>query len=400
VLIRGFFKQLKYVDKCNFMKIIQYCQHVLGIGHLFRSLEICRALSDHEVVLVTGGPRVETKLPVHVREFCLPDLQMNREFKGLYSSRKNTPLDLIKAQRQKQLFELFKKEQPDVFLVELYPFGRKAFRFELDPVLQAIADKKLPDCRVVCSVRDILVEKEDAAKHEARAVDTLNRYFKAVLVHADPRLAQISETFTRFAEIKIPVIYTGYIARRPAPNAGTNLRRRLQFGREEFLIVASAGGGNVGAPLLEPVICAFDRLQLKNRAYLKVFTGPYLEQGEFSRLQRLAGNGVEINKFSSDFLSYMAAADLSVSMGGYNTTMNILATGVPALVWPFPQNREQRMRAERLEEMGILKVIPDEGLEPDRLADMMARVLSAADRLPAGIDLNGAAHTAAWIENR
>ena len=124
------------------MKIIQYCQHVLGIGHLFRSLEICRSLSDHEVILVTGGPRVDTNLPAHVREVRLPDLQMNQEFKGLFSSRKNFNLDQIKELRQRRFFNLFEKEKPDVFLVELYPFGRKAFRFELDPVLQAIGDKR------------------------------------------------------------------------------------------------------------------------------------------------------------------------------------------------------------------------------------------------------------------
>jgi predicted glycosyltransferase len=382
------------------MKIIQYCQHVLGIGHLFRSLEICRALGGHDVILVTGGPQADTDLPGHVRQVRLPDLQMNIEFKGLYSSQKNKTLDQIKEQRQKRLFDLFKKEKPDVFLVELYPFGRKAFRFELDPVLQAIGEQRLPACRVVCSVRDILVEKEDAAKHEARAVNTLNRYFDAVLVHADPNLAQINETFNRFDEIKIPVVYTGYIARRPAPDAGEKMRRKLQIGRDESLILASAGGGNVGAPLLGAVICAFDRLREKHRLYLKVFTGPYVDPGEFNRLKRLAGNNVEINKFSPDFLAYMAAADLSVSMGGYNTTMNILATGVSALVWPFPQNREQRMRAARLEEMGVLKVVDDEDLDPDRLAGMMARGLSAAERLPVKIDLNGAANTAAWIARR
>ena len=380
------------------MKVIQYCQHVLGIGHLFRSLEICRALSDHEVILITGGPRVDTSLPGHVREVCLPDLQMNQEFKGLYSSQKNTPLDLIKEQRKERMFNLFKKEKPDVFLVELYPFGRKAFRFELDPVLQAIQDKCLPGCLVVCSVRDILVEKEDAAKHELRAVNTLNHYFDAVLVHADPKLAQISETFARFDEITIPVIYTGYIARRPAADAGEKMRRRLQISRDEILIVASAGGGSVGAPLLKAAIRAFDRLKVANRAHLKVFTGPYLDHDEFSRLQRSAGRDAEINNFSPDFLSYLAAADLSISMGGYNTTMNILATGVRALLWPFAQNREQRMRAERLERMGILKIVADKDLAPDRLAGIMAGMLSAADRTSTGIDLDGAANTAAWLE--
>ena len=180
------------------MKIIQYCQHVLGIGHLFRSLEISRALSDHEVILVTGGPRVATALPENVREVRLPDLQMNREFKGLFSSRGDASLDQIKEERQKRLFALFEREKPDIFLVELYPFGRKAFRFELDPVLQAIGNKELSACGVVCSVRDILVEKEDQFKHESRVVKTLNDHFDAVLVHADPGLAQLGETFDQF----------------------------------------------------------------------------------------------------------------------------------------------------------------------------------------------------------
>ena len=380
------------------MKIIQYCQHVLGIGHLFRSLEISRALSDHEVILVTGGPRVATDLPVNVREVRLPDLQMNREFKGLFSSRGDAGLDQIKEERQKRLFALFEREKPDIFLVELYPFGRKAFRFELDPVLQAVDDKRLPCESVVCSVRDILVEKEDRDKHESRVVKTLNRYFKAVLVHADPQLVKISETFDHFDQIAIPVDYTGYIAPKPSPGAGKRIRKQLKIGKDEILIIASAGGGHVGAPILESVIRAFGRLKVKSRCHLKVFTGPFLDQNEFDRLKKSAGNNVQVTRFTLDFLSYLAAADLSVSMGGYNTTMNILASGTPALVWPFGQNREQRLRAGRLADLGAIRVLEDEDLHPDRLAVIMNQWISRSMRPTIHINLNGAANTAKWIE--
>ena len=381
------------------MKIIQYCQHVLGIGHLFRSLEICRALSDHDVILVTGGPPVDQNLPQHVREVRLPDLQMNPEFKGLFSSRKTCTLEQIKADRQQCLLALFEREKPDIFLVELYPFGRKAFRFELDPVLQALGNR-LPACGAVCSVRDILVEKPDRFKHESRVVKTLNGCFDAVLVHADPRLAQLEETFEQFDEIQIPVIYTGYIAPRPKPDAGQQIRRQLQLGADEFLIIASAGGGNVGAPLLKAVVRAFDQLNAPNPGRLIVFSGPFLEPGDFDDLQQMAGRNVQIERFTPDFLSYLAAADLSVSMGGYNTTMNILASGVPALVWPFDQNQEQRLRAGRLAQAGVLQVIQDEDLAPGRLAGRMSRLLTAPRPQPAGFALDGAANTAAWLAKR
>ena len=379
------------------MKIIQYCQHVLGIGHLFRSLEISRALSDHEVILVTGGPAVDIDLPQHVREFRLPDLQMNQEFKGLFSTAKTT-VDQVKEERQKRLLALFDNQKPDLFLVELYPFGRKAFRFEIDPVLKTLRAKRPAPCGVFCSVRDILVEKDDHGKHEARVVKTLNRYFDRVLVHADPALVEIRETFGPFDKISIPVDYTGYIAPKPSAAAGQRIRKQMDLGDNEVLIVASAGGGNVGAPLLESVIRAFSLMKWAN-CRLQVFTGPFLKPQEFDGLRKLAPAKVQVDKFSPDFISYLAAADLSVSMGGYNTTMNILATRVPALLWPFYQNREQRLRAKRLEDRGVLTVLKDADLRPDCLAVMMDQKLSQSTRPAATINLDGAARTAACIQD-
>ena len=379
------------------MKIIQYCQHVLGIGHFFRSLEICRALFDHEVVLVTGGPPVDAQLPDHVREVHLPDLQMNPEFKGLFSSRKNDPIEQIKAERQKQLLALFESEKPDIFLVELYPFGRKAFRFELDPLLERINNIKGSSCGVVCSVRDILVEKEDQVKHETRVVKTLNRFFDAVLVHADPDLARLEETFDQYGKIEIPVVYTGYIAPRPGAKADRRIRRNLKIGRDDLMVVGSAGGGNVGAPLLTAAVQAFNQLTVDKACYLQIFTGPFLPAAEFDNLKNIAGINIKINRFTPDFLSHLAAADLSISMGGYNTTMNILAAKVPALVWPFAQNREQRLRAERLASRGVLKVLEDEDLQPRRLAGLIDQVLAAPEAGTVGFNLDGAANTAKWI---
>ena len=379
------------------MKIVVYCQHVLGIGHLFRTIEICNALSGHDVILVTGGPRIEKPLAAHIREFRLPQLQMDAEFKGLFSTDPHVTLERLKEKRQLRFLSFFKKEAPDMFMIELYPFGRKAFRFELDPVLEGIRAKRLPECGVVCSLRDILVEKEDQERHELRAVATLNSYFDAVLVHGDPNLVQIDETFFLFDKITIPVVYTGYIAQQPDPRARESIRGRLGIARDDVLIVASAGGGSVGNPLLKSVIQAFNRLKIKNAKYLRVFTGPFFDRRSFFHLKDLAGDGVWIEEFVPDFLSYLAAADLSVSMGGYNTSMNILAAKVPALIWPFSENQEQRLRAERLAGSAALRVLNDQDLVPDRLADVMEQMISQPSRGAVQINLDGAENTAKWI---
>jgi predicted glycosyltransferase len=382
------------------MKIIFYCQHVLGVGHLFRALEICKALKDHEVLLITGGPRIDAEIPKHVEVINLPGLQMDPEFKGLVRLDRTSSLDQIKRLRQQKLCAIIEKEKPDIFFLELYPFGRKAFRFELDPALQAVRSNPLFRCGVISSVRDILVEKENQDKHEGRVLETLNRFFDAVLVHSDPRLITLKETFFRFDEIKIPVIHTGYIAPKPPADSRERIRRQLGIAEEDLMIVASAGGGGVGKPILESAIQAFGRLKMKMPAHLYVFSGPYLAETEFEHLKALAtGQRVQIAKFTSDFLSFLAAADLSISMAGYNTTMNILATGVPALVWPFAANLEQKRRADRLADRGALKLIENQDLNPDNLAALMSRTLTETDSKKIDIDLNGAAQTVQWLES-
>ena len=382
------------------MKIVFYCQHVLGIGHLFRTLEICKALRGHRVILVTGGPQIDTKFPKHVTVIQLPELQMGQEFKGLFSSDQTASLDQIKKKRQTKLQAIIEKHTPDLFLSELYPFGRKAFRFELDPVLETIRNHPLSHCGVFSSVRDILVEKEDQNKHEGRAVETLNNYFDAVLVHSDPKWFTLKETFLRFSEIKIPVFHTGYIAPKPLDNARNRIRKQMGIADEDVMIVASAGGGSVGKPILESAIRAFDYLNVEGTPHLFVYTGPYIDEKEFAELTALKkSQRIQIAKFTSDFLSCLSAADISISMAGYNTTMNILSAGVPALVWPFAANREQRLRAERLAARGALKLLDDQDLNPEDLARIMRETLTRSVLRKVDIDLNGAANTVQWLEN-
>ena len=106
---------------------------------------------------------------------------------------------------------------------------------------------------------------------------------------------------------------------------------------------------------------------------------------------------VRLRPFSLDFLQELADADLSISMAGYNTCMDILSTGVRALVHPFPQNREQAMRAGKLAGLGRLRILPS--LDASTLSRCIAEELDGGPiTAPTGIDLQGKANTARWIE--
>ena len=383
------------------MKIVQYCQHVLGVGHYFRSLEIARALHRHEVVLVTGGPPVEVNLPRHVTEYRLPGLQMDGAFTVVSPTDDNRALDEVKEERKTLLYSLFQKTSPDLFLIELYPFGRKSFGFEILPLLEAIHRGDFSSTKVVCSLRDILVEKESQKTYEQRVLAVLNKYFDGLLVHADEKLVSLRETFESTDKIEISVVYTGFVTPRPDAGGGKKVKTCLGLERDEALIVASAGGGRVGEDLLRAVVEAHARLVAVRRLRLCVFTGPFMSETHFLALSERVNSlpRVQLERFTTDFLSYLAAADLSISMAGYNTCMNILAAGTPSLLFPFAQNREQRIRAKKLAALGGFSLLKEEDLEPSRLATLIAEALhSGIKPVSVSLNLDGARETARCLE--
>ena len=377
------------------MRLLHYTQHVLGMGHLFRSLEIDKELAGHEVHLITGGPAVPMTLPEHVTHHAQIPLQMDSDFTEIFSSESDLSLDEIWDRRTSMLDRLLKELRPDLFLVELFPFGRKRFGRELLPALQNIREGRYGPMRTVCSLRDILVEKDDQEKYEDRVVRQANAYFDNILVHADPGLIRLEETFSRITDLTPEITYPGYVTPRPKPGAGARLRAEQNIPPDERLVVVSAGSGTVGFTLLKAAVQGSRKLYPERAHRLVLFSGPHLEEEHFAELQTLAdGSGhIRISRFSARFPDWLDAADLSVSMGGYNTTMNLLAASCHGLVLPFAQNREQNMRAERLEKRGCLTRLAPQDLSPEMMAEKMRVALNTPFPSHA-IDLDGARATA------
>lgn len=384
------------------MRILVYCQHVLGMGHLFRCLELVRALHRHEVLLVTGGPEVPVDLSgaEHVRHERLPGLEMDPHFSALRPTTQGADLDTVQAERKARLLDLLAAFRPQVLLVELFPFGRRAFGFELLPLL---AEAARQGCRRVCSLRDILVEKKDQAGFESRVLARLNPHFDLLLVHADPTVCTLEQTFSRVADIRPAIAYTGYVARAPEPGAGAALRAEQGLGPEDLQLVAAIGSGSVGGELLEASLEASALLARTRPHRLRIFGGPLLDEARFAALCARARSlpHVVVERFSPRYPAWLAAADLSLSLGGYNTVLSLAAAGTPGLVLPFAQNREQRMRALQLQARGYLRLLTPEDLDPERLAALVTRELGVA-RESAGarprLELQGARNTARCLE--
>ena len=375
--------------------ILFYCQHSLGMGHLVRSFALVRALAqDFDVVFLNGGRLPgHTTPPEGIRMVNLPPLGMDTDSQ-LFSQDPHYTVEEAKAERRREIIACFAHLDPQVIVIESFPFGRKKFADEILPLLDH-AHRRLPGRPLLLtSLRDILVGgRRDQQHHDNRAAALVNRYFDGVLVHADPTFARMEESFHVDEPLQVPVHYTGFVA--PSRAAVTETRR-------EQRVIVSAGGGMVGEPLFRAALVAQRILWTERQLPMTIVAGPFLPEAAWQALQSSAAgcDGLMLKRSVPDLGAEMRTVTMSISQCGYNTAMDIVSSGVAALVVPYNEGREdeQMNRARRLEQLGVLRVLEPGRLDGQILASELRRLAGFRPN-PAGLDLNGAANTTMLIKN-
>ncbi|MDB9527261.1 glycosyltransferase [Oscillatoria sp. CS-180] len=377
-------------------RLLFYCQHILGIGHLIRSMEIVKGLTkDFQICFINGGEAVNNlPIPKGVEVIQLPPLKTDKEFSELQLPPGFDSLETVFDSRRQQMLTILERFQPDVLMIELFPFGRRRFSPELIPLIEAARDR---GTKIVSSLRDIVVTKQDQARHEAKVCKLINQYFDLLLIHGDSQFMPLERSFSRIADLNCPVHYTGYVVQSESSQSFRRSKYRTVHQSPLPTILTSVGGGRFGHELLDCVAQASIYLEGLIPHHIQMFTGPFSPNTIHDYFQSFATlrPNLTVERYTPNLMAHMRQADLSINMGGYNTTLNVLKTRVRCMLLPFTGNgdQEQTIRAERLEEMGIVSVIRANDLHPQRLAQ---RIVNYLRTQPSSIqlDLNGVAQTA------
>ena len=369
------------------MRVLFWVQHLLGTGHLKRAATVARALVDRglEVTLVSGGPPAPWLVPGGVELVQLPWVRArDLAFSALVDAQDRELDDALRAERRAQLLALFAALKPRALITEMFPFGRRAFRFELLPLLAAAAGAR-PRPWVLASVRDILVPKP-APERYSWMRDLALAHYDRVLVHTDPALIRFDLTFPYAGDLGARLLTTGYVVEAgPPASAG-----------EEVLV--SAGGGRVGSALVTAALAARALSQHGHRPW-RVIAGDALDDASVGAREAELPPGIVLERQRSDFQALLAKCLLSVSQAGYNTVVEVLRLGKPMVLVPFEtaSETEQRIRAERLSALGLAETVWESELTPSSLARAIDRAASSPREGRPALDLDGAATSARLV---
>ncbi|MFT5176886.1 MAG: putative glycosyltransferase, partial [Gammaproteobacteria bacterium] len=266
------------------LRVLFWVQHLVGVGHQRRSAAIARALAASGVtVCYISGGRPIAGLDLSGCEFVqLPPVRsIDMSYHTLVDIHDRPIDEAFRATRRDRLLSVCEAFAPHVVVTETWPFGRGLLRFELEPLMNAVAEMR-PRPLLLSSIRDIVEHRRDPQKFE-RMARRVERDFDQVLVHSDPALLSFADSFPLAARIESRIRYTGYVSdQQPVAN-----RPRHRAGP----IVVSAGGGFFGERLLRTAIEAYSLCEpsssLRRRAW-HVLVGPNLPSERFDALRAKA----------------------------------------------------------------------------------------------------------------
>jgi predicted glycosyltransferase len=334
-------------------RILLYSHDSYGLGHLRRcstlAAALVRDLPGASVLIATGSPcATQFALPAGVEVVKLPSV--TKDGSGRYVPR-TLPggADFTLYLRRSLLSELFAAFAPHLLVVDHQVTGLHG---ELLPVLE---QARRAGTSTVLGLRDVIDEPAAVARDWSTpdVRRALSGLYDRVCVYGSPAVFDTRREYPVPPELAERVSFLGYVVRE-APAGGVS---PLPAERPQVLV--TVGGGEDGGGRLQTYL---DCLTLAPAPWDSVLVlGPLLDPAAARHLRRQARllDGVTVHGFHADLPRLLSESQAVVSMAGYNSTSEILQSGVSAVLLPrtFPR-REQYLRASRLAELGLLQCLP------------------------------------------
>jgi predicted glycosyltransferase len=348
-------------------------------------LAICKhvhaSIRGLSILIVSGSPMVQGfRVESGIDYIKLPCLKRT-ELGELGVRFLDLDLNEIVRLRRELILSTVMSYRPDVVFVDKKPDGLAG---ELEPSLRHIRCS-LSNTRIHLVLRDILdsagVTIDDWTRHGYYNV--LRWYYDGILVLGDRSIFDVCEEYQFPQGLREKVHHCGYVRRQLPGRSRSEIRKELGVGNEESLVLVTAGGGEDGHELFSASLAATTSLAKRLPVKTLLVTGPELGTEQRRALTRAAQSrsGMQVIEFTDELMNYMNAADVVISMAGYNTICELLTLGKRSILVPRVRPvEEQKIRAERLAGSRLFRIILPDDLAPPALEATIEEELRLAQR--------------------
>lgn len=354
-------------------RVVLYSHDSVGLGHVRRNLAISHAIAQASAdgtlppttgLIITGEAGAGLfERPDTFDLLVLPGISKSQ---GRYAPRcLSISHRRLMELRKSVIHQALQSFSPHLIIVDRHAFGVDG---ELRESLRALRYRSSwngQPVRIVLGLRDVL---DDPAHTRREWTPSITRdiaaLFDEIWVYGDEQVHDVVASGELPSELGPMVRYLGLIGH------GRPSRRRLQDSPYWLTMV---GGGSDGRDLA----CAAAAVRVPEGMRHLVVAGPQMTDGDRKAVRAAAAERCTVMRSVPDGQALIREAEAVISMGGYNTVCEILASETPALIVPRCEPRlEQQIRAEALERVGAVSALPPSELSPENLQAWLAESAS------------------------
>jgi predicted glycosyltransferase len=355
-------------------RLLIFSHDSFGLGHLRR----CRAIAHHlveqfphlSVLILSGSPIIGSfDFKSRVDFVRVPGVIKLRN--GEYTSLQlHIDIEQTLAIRSSIIRHTADIFDPHLFLVDKEPLGLRG------EVLETLTLLKERGTRLVLGLRDVMDDPRSLLDEWRRknVYPALHDLYDEIWVYGLPQIFDPLTELTNMKPLARKITFTGYL-RRSVPTAPPQSNEH-ELPAEPYILVTTGGGGD-GEDLIDWVLSAYESDPGIPYPALLVF-GPFMNLEQRLAFQDRAArlDKVYAITFDARFEGLLLRALGVVAMGGYNTFCEILSFGKPSLIVPRTVPRqEQFLRAARAEQLGLVRMLADDGRRDPRLMAAQLRAL-------------------------
>ncbi len=313
-------------------RLMIYSHDTFGLGHLRRSLNLAaalaRAVPDLSVMLVTGSAVAHRfPLPDRVDYVKLPAVR--KVAAERYAPRSLAlPDDEVLAMRANLLLRTARDFRPDMLLVDHSPAG---MRGELRPALEWLRTSK-SGCTTVLGLRDIIDAPETVREtwHRQGIHRLLQDGYDHVVIYGEQHFFDPVSAYGLAPDLAERVTFVGHVVEDAVCD-----RARSLTGTPPHIVVTTGGGDGAVDEVAGRFLRMLGRGLLGRDANATVLPGPLGPAATPAVLRMVAaGTPAVIEPFVESTSPLMAAADLVICTGGYNTAMQAMRYARRVLMMP------------------------------------------------------------------
>ncbi len=363
------------------MKIMVYFNDQSGdIGQIHRLLSICeyllKSMTDASVLVISGSTLLPSfQISPALDYIKLPSLNA-LDADQLNGVRLSAEPDAMVKFRSDIILAAARNFKPDILLVDEKPYGLG------DELKRTIAYLRCnsAETKFVLLLQDILDHPSVVilAWEVQGYYAAIGNEYDQILVMGMQEVFNVSHQYHFSAAIKQKVHFCGYVRYPAEYQQIQSVREELAMQAHQRLVVVAPDSGTDGYGVIATYLQGLAMVPDDTMHQTLVVLGADMPEAKQNTLIEVASliDRVTIITATDDLMRYLVAADVVVSMGGYDRICEIFSAGTPAVVIPNVKlTQEQIIRLAGLKKLGLLKAIHPDRLTPEYLMELVLKQL-------------------------